>query len=104
MDEFVRIASYLNIAVEVVLLGRLIQLRLLGIYRYFGLYVAFSATIDVVSALLNLRGYAYYLFWAMEVPVGVILLLATALELYSLMIRRFIGLGKWGSIVLIVAA
>jgi hypothetical protein len=103
MDEFVRITSYLNIAVEMVLLGRLAQLRLLGTYRYFSLYIAFSVAVDVLSALFNQKSYAYLVFWAAEVPVGVILLLAAALELYSLMIRGFIGLGKWGSLVLIVA-
>jgi hypothetical protein len=105
MDEFVQVASYLNIAVEIVLLGRLAQLRLLGTYRYFSLYVAFSAVIDVASALFNQRSHAYLMFWAVAViPAGVILLLAAAIELYSLMIRAFTGLGKWGSLVLIVAA
>src|ERR1700730_8748470 len=104
MPELVRIASYLNIAVEIVLLGRLAQLRLLGTYRYFSLYIAFTFAIDVVSLLFNPRSHAYLMFWAAQVPIGVILLLAAALELYSLMIRGFIGLGKWGSIVLIVAA
>src|ERR1700682_3258480 len=104
MDEFVRVASYLNIAVELVLLGQLARLRLLATYRYFSLYLAFSVAIDLVSLLFDQRSRAYLLFWAAEVPVGVILLLAAALELYSLMIRGFIGLGKWGSLVLIVAA
>lgn len=104
MDEFVQSGSYLNIAVEVLLLGRLAQLRLLGTYRYFSLYIAFSIAIDVFSTLFNLGSREYLMFWAAEVPVGVILLLAAALELYSLMIRGFIGLGKWGRLVLIVAA
>jgi hypothetical protein len=104
MDEFVRIASYLNIAVEIVLLARLAQLRLLGTYRYFSLYIAFSVAIDLVSLLFDQRSHAYLMFWVLETPLVVILLLAAALELYSLMIRGFIGIGKWGSLVLIVAA
>ena len=104
MDEFVRIVFYLNIAVEVVLLGRLAGLRLLGIYRYFTLYIAFSVAIGVAATLFNHGSRAYFMFWAAEELVGVILLLAAALELYSLMIRGFMGLGTWGSIVLLVAA
>ena len=104
MDEFVRITSYLNVAVEILLLGRLAQLRLLGTYRYFSLYLALSVAVDVSSALFNQKSGAYLMFWVTETPLVVILLLAAALELYSLMIRGFIGLGKWGSLVLIVAA
>src|ERR1700682_2853199 len=104
MDEFVKIAAYLNIAVEVLLLGRLAQIRLIGTYRYFSSYIAFSVAIDVLSALFNQRSTAYLMFWVIETPLGVIFLLAAALEVYSLMIRGFIGLGKGGGLVLIVAA
>ncbi len=104
MDEFARIASYLNIAVEVMLLGRLAQLRLLGTYPYFILYVALTAGSDMALTLIDPRSRTYLLLWAMRIPVIVSLLLAAALELYRLMIRRFIGLGKWGSLVLIAAA
>jgi hypothetical protein len=104
MEEFVRIAAYLNIALEIVLLGRLAQLRLFGTYRYFSLYLAFSVANGVAATLFNHGSRAYLLFWVAVTPVGVIILLAAALELYSLMIRGFVGLGKWGSLVLIVAA
>jgi hypothetical protein len=104
MQEFVRIAGYLNIAAEIVLLARLAQLRIFRTYRYFSLYIAFSFAIGIAATLFDPRSRAYLLFWVAEEPVGVILLLTAALELYSLMIRRFIGLGKWGSLVLIVAA
>jgi hypothetical protein len=75
-------------------------------YRYFSFYLASSVAIDLLGLLFDrgARGYAYAFFWMISTSLLVVLLLAAVLELYSLVIQRFTGLGIMGVWVLVAAA
>jgi hypothetical protein len=106
LATYLDVAFYLNIAGEVLLLGRMAYLRLVRTYRYFSLYLALSVVADLLVLLFDrgTRGHAYALYWMISTSLLVVLLLAAVLELYSLVIHRFTGLGIMGAWVLVAAA
>lgn len=87
------------------MLSRIVYLRLVPTYRYFSLFLASSAVIELVMSLLDRgsRGYVYALVWGMTEPLLAVLLLAAVFELYNRIVQRFAGLGKLGGWVLVGA-
>jgi hypothetical protein len=96
--------SYANAAGEFLVFGRLAQLRLLRRYKWFALWMAFSAvrdfTILLATGSQHFTGTAFWTLWNMTEPVMLGLETLVAFESYDLITSTYKGLGNVAVVVL----
>jgi hypothetical protein len=96
--------SYANAAGEFLVFGRLAQLRLIRRYKWFALWMAFSAVRDFAILLAtgsqHFTGTAFWTLWNMTEPVMLGLETLVAFESYELITSTYKRLDNVGVLVL----
>jgi len=87
-------------------MGRLAELRLIGRYRWFAGWMAFSAVRDFSILLAtdsHLTGTAFWTLWKFTEPIALGLVVLVSFEVYDLITSTYKTLGSLGVTVLKVA-
>jgi hypothetical protein len=96
------LSALLNVAwvvvtlLQIILLLRLWQQELLAVYRWFGVYLAVSVAQAIVLSQIETGTDTYAFVYLPFAAVMAVLALLVILEVYSLVLRQYIGIGSVG--------
>src|ERR1700682_2606046 len=99
MDALVVLLSYANAVGELLVFGRLAQLRLTRRYKWFALWMAFSAVRDfsiLLASGSHFKTRAFWSLWEITEPVMLGLVMLVAFEVYDLITSHFKTIGWFG--------
>jgi len=100
------VLSYANAAGEVLVFWRLAELRLIGRYKWFAVWMAFSAIRDFSILLATdsrFTSTAFWTLWKLTEPIALGLVVLVSFEVYDLITSTYKTLGSVGVTVLKVA-
>jgi len=106
MADALVVLSYANAAGEVLVFLRLAELRLIGRYKWFAGWMAFSVVRDFSLQLAtdsHLTSKAFWTLWKFTEPIALGLVALVSFEVYDLITSTYKTLGSLGVTVLKVA-
>src|ERR1700682_2571654 len=106
MVQALVLLSYANAVGELLVFGRLAQLGLIRRYKWFALWMAFSAVRDfsiLVATDSRFNSPAFFTLWKFPEPIALGFVVLVAFEVYDLITGSFKTLGNVGEMILVGA-